>query len=76
MLWIIIIINVVVVVVAVAIVVTITTTTTTTTIIIIIIIYIIISQNIRYLLWNRGAWRLLKNTYTLFLTPCIRCTNH
>ena len=35
-----------------------------------------ISQNIRYLLWNRGAWRLLKNTYTLFLTPCIRCTNH
>ena len=40
------------------------------------IIYIIISKNIRYLLWNRGAWRLLKNTYTLFLTPCIRCTNH
>ena len=39
-------------------------------------IYIIITKNIRYLLWNQGVWRLLKNTYTIFLTPCIRCTNH
>ena len=39
-------------------------------------IYIIITKNIRYLLWNRGFWRLLNNTYTIFLTPCIRCTNH
>ena len=40
------------------------------------IIYIIISQNIRYLLWNRGFCRSLNNTYPIFLTPCIRCTNH
>ena len=39
-------------------------------------IYIIISQNIRYLLWNRWAWRSLNNTYPIFVTPCIRCTNH
>ena len=39
-------------------------------------IYIIISKNIRYLLWNRGLWRSLNNTYPIFLTPCIRCTNH
>ena len=39
-------------------------------------IYIIISKNIRYLLWNRGFWRLLNNTYTIYLTPCIWCTNH
>ena len=39
-------------------------------------IYIIISQNIRYLLWNRGFCRSLNNTYPIFLTPCIRCTNH
>ena len=45
-------------------------------IIIIIIIYIIISENIRYLLWNRGAWRSLNNTHLTFLDPCIRCTNH
>ena len=41
-----------------------------------IIIYIIISENIRYLLWNRGRWRSLNNTYPIFPTPCIRCTNH
>ena len=39
-------------------------------------IYITISQNIRYLLWNRGFCRSLSNTYPIFLTPCIRCTNH
>ena len=39
-------------------------------------IYIIITKNIRYLLWNRGLWRSLNNTYPIFLTPCIRCTNH
>ena len=39
-------------------------------------IYIIISQNIRYLLWNRGFCRSLNNTYPIFLIPCIRCTNH
>ena len=39
-------------------------------------IYIIISENIRYLLWNRGRWRSLNNTYPIFLTPYIRCTNH
>ena len=39
-------------------------------------IYIIITKNIRYLLWNGGFWRSLNNTYPIFLTPCIRCTNH
>ena len=39
-------------------------------------IYIIIAINTRYLLWNRGLWRSLNNTYPTFLTPCIRCTNH
>ena len=39
-------------------------------------IYIMISQNIRYLLWNRGFCRSLNNTYPIFLIPCIRCTNH
>ena len=40
------------------------------------LIYMINTKYIRYLLWNQGVWRLLKNTYTIFLTPCIRCTNH
>ena len=40
------------------------------------IIYIIITKNICYLLWNKGLWRSLNNTYPIFLTPCIRCTNH
>ena len=40
------------------------------------IIYIIITKNIRYLLWNQGLWRSLNNTYPTFLTLCIRCTNH
>ena len=40
------------------------------------IIYITISKNIRYLLWNRGAWPPLNNTHLTFLDPCIRCTNH
>ena len=39
-------------------------------------IYIIITTNIRYLLWNGRFWRSLNNTYPIFLTPCIRCTNH
>ena len=39
-------------------------------------IYIIITKNIRYLLWNRGLWRSLDNTYPIFLNPCIRYTNH
>ena len=39
-------------------------------------IYITITKNIRYLLWNQGLWRSLNNTYPIFLTPCIRCTNH
>ena len=39
-------------------------------------IYIIITKNICYLLWNQGLWRSLNNTYPIFLTPCIRCTNH
>ena len=37
---------------------------------------IIITKNIRYLLWNGGFWRSLNNTYPIFLTPCIGCTNH
>ena len=37
---------------------------------------IIITKNIRYLLWNRRFWRSLNNTYPIFLTPCIRRTNH
>ena len=39
-------------------------------------IYIIITKNICYLLWNKGLWRSSNNTYPIFLTPCIRCTNH
>ena len=39
-------------------------------------IYIMITKNIRYLLWNRGFWCSLNNTYPLFPTLCIRCTNH
>ena len=39
-------------------------------------IYIIISKNIRYLLWNQGLWRSLNITYPIFLIPCIRCTNY
>ena len=39
-------------------------------------IYIIITKNIRYLLWNRGFWCSLNNTYPILLTLCIRCTNH
>ena len=39
-------------------------------------IYIIISQNIRYLLWNRGAWRFFHDTYLTIEVQGIRCTNH
>ena len=40
------------------------------------IIYIINSKNIRYLLWNRGAWRFFHDTYLTIEVPGIRCTNH
>ena len=43
---------------------------------ILIYIYTVITKNIRYLLWNRGFWCSLNNTYPIFLTLCIRCTNH
>ena len=39
-------------------------------------IYIMITKNIRYLLWSQGLWRSLNNAYPIFLTPCIRCTKH
>ena len=39
-------------------------------------IYIIISQNIRHLLWNRGAWRFFHDTYLTIEVQGIRCTNH
>ena len=39
-------------------------------------IYIIISKNIRYLLWNRGARRFLHDTYLTIAVQGIRCTNH
>ena len=45
-------------------------------IIIIIIIYIVISKNIRYLLWNRGARRFFRDTYLTIEVQGIRCTNH
>ena len=41
-----------------------------------VIIYIIISQNIRYLLWNRGARRFFHDTYLTIKVQGIRCTNH
>ena len=39
-------------------------------------IYIIISKNIRYLLWNRGARRFFHGTYLTIEVQGIRCTNH
>ena len=39
-------------------------------------IYIIISKNIRYLLWNRGARRFVHDTYLTIEVHGIRCTNH
>ena len=39
-------------------------------------IYIIICKNIRYLLWNRGAWRFFHDTYLTIEVQGIRCTNH
>ena len=45
-------------------------------IMIIIIIYIIIAQNIRYLLWNRGVWRFFHDTYLTIEFQGIRCTHH
>ena len=49
---------------------------TTSQLCVLLVIYIIITKNIRYLLWNGGCWRSLINTYPIFLTPFIRCTNH
>ena len=39
-------------------------------------IYIIISKNIRYLLWNRGARCFFHDTYLTIEVQGIRCTNH
>ena len=39
-------------------------------------IYIIISKNIRYLLWNRGARRFFHDTYLTSEVQGIRCTKH
>ena len=39
-------------------------------------IYIIIAKNIRYLLWNRGAWRFFHDKYLTIEVQGIRCTNH
>ena len=39
-------------------------------------IYIIIAKNIRYLLWNRGAWRFFHDTYLTIEVKGIRCTHH
>ena len=40
------------------------------------IIYIIITKNIRFLLWNRGGWRFFHDTYLTIEVQGIRCTNH
>ena len=39
-------------------------------------IYIIISKNIRYLLWNRGTRCFFHDTYLIIEVQGIRCTNH
>ena len=39
-------------------------------------IYIIITKNIRYLLWNRGVWCFFHDTYLTIEVQRIRCTNH
>ena len=39
-------------------------------------IYIIIAKNIRYLLWNRGAWRFFHDTYLTIEVQGIWCTHH
>ena len=40
------------------------------------IIYIIISNIIRYLLWNRRVWRFFHDTYLTIEVQGIRCTHH
>ena len=40
------------------------------------IIYIMITKNIRYLLWNRGVWHFFNDTYLTIEVHEIRCTNH
>ena len=39
-------------------------------------IYIIITKNIRYLIWNWGVWRFFHDTYLTIEVQGIRCTNH
>ena len=39
-------------------------------------IYIIITKNIHYLLWNRGAWHFFHETYLTIEVQGIRCTTH
>ena len=39
-------------------------------------IYIMISKNIRYFLWNRGARLFFLDTYLTIKVQGIRCTNH
>ena len=39
-------------------------------------IYIIITKNIRYLLWNWGVWRFFHDVYLTIEVHGIQCTNH
>ena len=39
-------------------------------------IFIIITKNIRYLLWNRWVWHLFHDTYLTIEVQGIWCTNH
>ena len=39
-------------------------------------IYIIVTKNIRYLLWNRGVWRFFHDMYLTIEVQRIRCTYH
>ena len=36
----------------------------------------VITKNIRYLLWNRGAWHFFNDTHLTIEVRGIRCTNH
>ena len=40
------------------------------------LILYMITKNIRYLLWNPGAWRSFLNAQLTFLAPSIRLTDH
>ena len=37
---------------------------------------LVIAKNIRYLLWNRGAWRFFHDTYLTIEVQGIWCTHH